>query len=275
MSLRKTFVYPFVCLVVAACQKEDPRLTEVLGRLDKIDKRLENIEKRGPATAAATARPERKRPDPTLTYNVPVEATDVIHGPRNAKVTIVEGFDFACPWCALSRPTVHEVAKKYPDTVRVVSKQFVIHPDTANLPALGVCAAREQGKGAEFEDLVWSRAWTVDNGRPKMDAEKLKPESLEKVVAELGLDVARWKADVEKPGCKDWVSKHYRDLTTVGVNSTPTFFINGRPYSGPRTVEGFSAVIDEELKKADGVLASGVKLEDYYAQLMKGAQKTL
>jgi protein-disulfide isomerase len=273
MSLRKTFVCAFVSLFAVACQKEDPKMTEVLARLEKIDQRLEGIEKRG--VGAAAARPERKRPDPTLTYNVPVDANDVVKGAKNAKVTIVEGFDYACPWCALSRPVVEEVMKKYPDSVRVVSKQFVIHPDTANLPALGVCAAKQQGKAAEFEDAVWASAWKNDGGRPKMDASQLRPDALEKLVAGLGMDAAKWKVAAESQGCKDWVSKHYRDLATVGVSSTPSFFINGRPFQGQRTVEGFSVVIDEELKKADTALASGVKLENYYAQLMAGAKKTL
>src|SRR6187401_664581 len=169
MSLRKTFVCAFVSLFAVACQKEDPKMNEVLSRLEKIDQRLEGIEKRGVGGAAA-ARPERKRPDPSLTYQVPVESTDVVKGAKHAKVTIVEGFDYACPWCALSRPVVEEVMKKYPDSVRVVSKQFVIHPDTANLPALGVCAARAQGKAPEFEDAVWASAWKNEGGRPKMDA---------------------------------------------------------------------------------------------------------
>jgi hypothetical protein len=64
-------------LFAVACQKEDPKMNEVLSRLEKIDQRLEGIEKRGVGGAAA-ARPERKRPDPSLTYQVPVESTDVV-----------------------------------------------------------------------------------------------------------------------------------------------------------------------------------------------------
>jgi hypothetical protein len=166
--------------------------------------------------------------------------------------------------------------KKYPDSVRVVSKQFVIHPDTANLPALGVCAARAQGKAARVRGRPSGPApgRTRAGGRRWTPASS-GPEALEKLVAGLGMDAARWKADADSPACKDWVAKHYRDLATVGVSGTPAFFINGRPFQGQRTVEGFSVVIDEELKKAEGALASGVKLEDYYAQLMASAKKTL
>lgn len=259
----------------AACQKEDPRMTELLAKVDKIDKRLEAMDKRG-AQGAQGARPQApRRPDPAVTYNLPVDGTDVVEGAKVAKVTIIEGFDYACPWCAMSRPVVEEVAKKYPDSVRVVSKQFVIHPDTANLPAFGTCAARNQGKGAQFEDAVWGAAWKIEDGRPKFDVAQLKMETLEKTVASLGMDVAKWKADSDSQGCKDWVNKHYKELSTIGVNGTPAFFINGKPYQGPRTAEGFAAVIDDELKKADQAVASGVKLEDYYASLMKSAQKTL
>jgi protein-disulfide isomerase len=267
-----TFALVSSLALAAACQKEDPRITELLARVDKIDQRMEALEKR---PAGAPARPQPRRPDPKLTYHVPVDDTDVVSGAKHAKVTIIEGFDYACPWCALARPVVKDVLAKYPEDVRVVSKQFVIHPDTANLPALGVCAARNQGKAAAYEDAVWANAWKQENGRPRMDVTQLKMDALEKLVAGLGLDVARWKADAEGPACKEWVTRHYKELAAVGVSGTPSFFVNGRPYTGARTVEGFSAVVDEELKKADGAIAGGVKVEDYYAQLMKTAQKSL
>src|SRR5262245_30144568 len=106
-----------LCLV--ACQKTDPRIAE---RLDNIEKRLTAIERRPAANPAALAAQQPRRPDPNVVYNIPVGKDDVIHGPTHAKVTIVEGFDFACPFCAQARPTVIEAAAKFPADVRVVSK---------------------------------------------------------------------------------------------------------------------------------------------------------
>jgi protein-disulfide isomerase len=271
--MRTLTVITGILLVSAlGCQKEDPRIGDVLDKLDKIDKRLDNIEKR-PGVAAAP--PQRRQADPNTVYNLPVLDNDVMRGAKAAKVTIVEGFDFACPFCAQSRPALEEAAAKHADDVRVVSKQFVVHPQVATLPALAVCAAQKQGKASVMENAIWAQAWAQDNGRPKFDATKLAQDAIEKIAAEQKLDVEKLKADMKAQGCQDDIARQQRELATVGVNGTPAFFINGKPYQGARTVEAFNAAIEDEIKKANDALKNGGKVEDYYATLMKSAQKSL
>lgn len=262
-------------LFVVACQKEDPRIAEILETVQRSDKRLEALEKR-PAAGPATP-PPRRGPDPNTVYYIPVNDTDVMEGAKHAKVTIIEGFDYACPFCAQSRTGVQEALAKHKDDVRVVSKQFVVHPQVATLPALAVCAANKQGKGKELEHEIWARAWKQDEptSRPKFDATQLSQENLEKVATEAKLDVAKLKADMDSAACKDMIAREQKELASVGVGGTPAFFINGKPYQGPRTADGFNAAIEEEIKKADSAIKAGTKLEDYYASLMKTAQKSL
>src|SRR5215467_4822824 len=131
-------------LAAFACHKTSDNSDEIIARLDRIEKGIEELKKR---PAAAAAQPPRRGPDPSVVYNVPVADTDIAKGPKFAKVTIVEGFDFACPYCAQSRPAVEEVFAKHKDDVKLVQKQFVVHPQVATLPALAVCAAQKQGKG--------------------------------------------------------------------------------------------------------------------------------
>ncbi len=240
-----------VCLLVglAACQPEDPRVKELTARLDKAEARIETLEKR-PAAVAAAAPSGRKRLDPSTVYNIPVRADDVVRGAADAKVTIVEGFDYACPHCANSRPVVHEVLAKHKGDVRVVSKQYVIFPDRSTLPALAVCAAKKQGKGAELEDALWTTAWKeVQPGRSRLDPKGLEKENIATVATGLGLDLARLEKDIESADCKAWLGRQQQELSSIGVSGTPAFFINGKPYQGPRTVDGFSAAVAEELKK--------------------------
>src|SRR5215831_3242556 len=97
--MRKLTVLMGALFVTAmGCQKEDPRITEVLEKLDSMNKKLEGIEKRGVGAVAAAA--PRRGQDPNTTYNLPVVDADLARGARAAKVTIVEGFDFGCPYCA-------------------------------------------------------------------------------------------------------------------------------------------------------------------------------
>ncbi len=272
--MKKTALIASVLLVSAfGCQKEDPRITEMSAKIDKMSKQLDDLAKR-PAGAMAAA-PPRRGQDPNTVYNVPVVDGDVTRGAKVAKVTSVEGFDFACPFCAQSRPALEEAAAKHPDDVRVVSKQFVVHPQVATLPALAVCAAQKQGKGTELENAIWADAWQNENGRPKFDATKLGQDNIEKVAAAQKLNVDKLKTDMKSQACQDEIARQQRELATVGVNGTPAFFINGKPYMGQRTVEAFDAAIQDELKKADAAIKAGTKPEDYYSSIMKNAQKSI
>src|SRR5437868_2153557 len=74
----------------------DDRLARIEHRLDKVVAALDQA--LGPA-----------EPDPASTYAVPVNEQDPIEGPRNAKVTIVEGYEFLCPYCYLVNPLVEQI----------------------------------------------------------------------------------------------------------------------------------------------------------------------
>src|SRR6185503_11207271 len=86
----------------------DDRLARVERRLDKVIATLDQ----------ALGPPE---PDPGATWPVPINEQDPIEGPRDAKVTIVEGYEFLCPYCYLVKPLVEKIRAKYPEDVRGVS----------------------------------------------------------------------------------------------------------------------------------------------------------
>jgi protein-disulfide isomerase len=251
----------------------DARFDELVVKLEAIDQRMERIESAAGRGRGAAGQP--RRPDPAVIYAVPVGADDPQRGARHAKVTIVEAYEHACPHCATLAPVMDEVVKKYGDQARVVSKPFVIHPPTATLPALAVCAANKQGKYEAFERALWARAWKSEDGRPRMDASQLAREALEATATSVGLDLAKFRADLNGAACKEALERDRRALSAVGTAGTPAVYINGRFYTGPRTLEAFGAVIEEEIRKADAAIAKGVPLEEYYASLMKGARPSL
>jgi len=81
---------------------------------------------------------------------------------------------------------------------------------------------------------------------------------------ELGLDAAKFKADFDSAEVKDEVAKDAQAGRDAGVRGTPTIFINGKRHNGPRTLEGFKPVIDEEIKAADELIKSGTPIEKVY-----------
>ncbi len=243
---------------LGACQKDDSGIRE---QLDKIDQRLVGIEtalKQGgraaPGGAAAPQAPSR--PDSNTVFAVPVHDYNPSVGAKDAKVTIVEGFEFACPFCQRVRPTMEQLLKDYKDDVRVVYKHFVVHPQVATVPAYAACAAGLQGKWSEMEELIWEKGFNT---------REFGQENMEKLAKEAGLDMSKFKADMDGK-CKEIVASDQRELQQVGGRGTPAFWINGRFLSGARPVEQFKAIIDEELAKANEAVKKGIQPGNYYEQ---------
>jgi len=157
--------------------------------------------------------------------------------------------------------------------LKVVYKQFVVHPETATIPALAVCAAQKQGKFAPMEKLVWEKGW-VESGGGGARPGDLSKEAMEGFAKELKLNMAKFKADLDSEGCKQQLADNKALMQKLGVRGTPGFFINGRYLVGAQQIEKFKAIIDEEVKKADDALKNGAKLQDYYAQIIDKGKKT-
>jgi predicted DsbA family dithiol-disulfide isomerase len=158
--------------------------------------------------------------------------------------------------------------KDYGDDLRIVYKHFLVHPQTATNPALASCAAHKQGKFAQMEKLIWEKGY--DQNRD------FSPENLESMAKEIGLDMNKYKADMEGD-CRQIVRNDQATLSGVGVSGTPAFYINGRHLSGARPIEQFKALIDEELKKANERIGKdGVTAANYYDKwVMEKGKKTL
>ncbi len=227
----------------------------ILDKLAAIDKRLEGIEKRGVGAAAGQQRPQRPGPDPTKTYGVPVLDAPAIGNP-NALITIVKAYEYACPFCEKARPTLAQIHETYGDKVRVVYQPFVVHPQTATLPAQATCAGHKQGKFKEIDELLWEKVFKAR----KFEEDVIL--SLGKDVP--GMDAGRYATDLKSKECEAWVQKHQQGLGALGVGATPAFFINGRFLSGAQPFPAFKTVIDEELKKAEERVAQGTSADAYY-----------
>lgn len=160
---------------------------------------------------------------------------DAASGPASVPVTIVEFSDFQCPYCASSQPLLDQVEKKYGEQVRIVFKQLPldIHPQ-ARFGAEASLCAQDQGKFWEMHD------WLFAN--PK----SIRMETLKEVSPGLGIDPAELEACLEASRHAAAVDQHIAQAQALGVNSTPTFFINGRKVA-ERSWAAFSRMIDEEL----------------------------
>ena len=128
--------------------------------------------------------------------------------------------------------------------------------------ALAAEAAGKQGKFWEMHDKLFQ------------DPRALTDENFEKYATEVGLDIAKFKEDMQDKGLEAKIKKQQAQGNTLGARGTPAFFVNGRFLSGAQPFEAFKAIIDDEMKKADALLAAGTAKDKLYdAVIAKGKDK--
>jgi Na+/H+ antiporter NhaA/protein-disulfide isomerase len=157
---------------------------------------------------------------------------DHIRGPIDAPVTVVEYGDFECPYCGQAEPIVRELLRDFVD-VRYVWRHLPltdVHPH-AQLAAEAAEAAAEQGAFWEMHDLLLDR----------QDA--LELDDLVGYAAELGLDVERFRGDLESHAGASRIAADVDSADLSGVSGTPTFFINGRRHYGAYDIDSLSALV--------------------------------
>ena len=200
------------------------------------------------------------RLDPDRTYKVGLGLPGHQRGPDAAPVTIVAWGDFECPFCARMAPVLDHVRQKYGDDVRIVYRHLAMamHPQAALAAEAGVAAA-EQGKFWAFHDLVF--------GQPG----RLARPDLEQLAEAAGLELPRFRAALDDRRHRDAVAAESADALALGVEGTPTLFVNGQPVSGSRDRAALEKLVESHLARARATAARGLPARDLYAVLMSGA----
>ncbi|MGW3866034.1 DsbA family protein [Streptomyces sp. NPDC005047] len=162
---------------------------------------------------------------------------------KDAKVTVVEFLDLECESCRAAFPHVEQLREEYKGRVTFVIRYFPLpgHKN-AELAARAVEAAGGQGKlEAMYRKMYETQSqWG--------DQQVSHEETFRGFAKELGLDMKKFEADWNDPATAKRVEKDRKDGLALGVQGTPTFFVNGqRPQI--RSLEDFKAAIDAELAK--------------------------
>src|SRR5258707_4903526 len=144
------------------------------------------------------------------------------------RVEIVVFSDFQCPFCAQFAPSIRELEARGIDgmatTVQFRQFPLSIHPD-AQLAAQAALAAKEQSKFWEMHDLLFA------------NQAALKRDDLLRYAAKLKLNLERFRKDLDSERLKQIIESDKAEAAKLGVDGTPTFFINGRGDSGAKTFD--------------------------------------
>lgn len=168
----------------------------------------------------------------------PVQSFDHSRGPDHAAVTVVEFGDFECPNCKQAAPAVKLLLERFDERVRFVFRNFPlteVHPH-AMLAAQAAEAASAQGKFWEMHDLLFE------------NQTHLKAQHLHSYAERLGLDMARYTAEMDDEIYLQRVREHMESARQSGVRGTPTFFVNGRLHDVSFGLRALFDAVEEALK---------------------------
>lgn len=179
--------------------RENPEL--VLEALRMLDQRQAEADA---AKAADVLKSER--------VNLETDPNAPVMGNPAGDVTIVEFFDYNCPYCRKAMPELTALLEA-DKNIRLVLREWPILSEGSDFAARAALAARNQGKYAEMHDALFAMRGKVDS------------ESVLRTARELGLDIDRLEADMKAPEVEEHIATSKRLTAALGFNGTPSFVV--------------------------------------------------
>jgi protein-disulfide isomerase len=170
-------------------------------------------------------------------YDIPTDGFPSF-GPDDAKIVIVEFSDFQCPYCRrFHEQTYQSLLSAYPGQIRFVYRNLplppTMHPEAMSAAVASLCA--------NDQDAFW------DYHEKLFSSETLGAETYIQYATELGLNVEEFTACLSSGKHDEFIQQDMAFSSELGVQSTPTFFVNGLAVVGAQPLTSFTQIIDKEL----------------------------
>ncbi len=188
-----------------------------------------------------------------IRYRVPV-GDGATRGPADAPVTIVVFSDFGCRYCQRAQSTLETLLLLYPGRVRLVYRHLPLDMEDGLVAAEAAAAAAAQGQFWPMHDLLFAAG-----GRERTTVEGL--------ARQLGLDMARFRRELDDRAHRGSIASDAAVAAELGLRSTPSIFINGRPVRGAQPLAVFARIVEEELARSSALIATGVAPANVYETL--------
>lgn len=168
-------------------------------------------------------------------------------GPTDAPVVVIEYSDFECPYCQKTSETMRQLVEKFPGKIRFVFKN---HPlpnlhKHAQLAAEASLAAKAQGRFWEMHDLLFAFR------------DALERPDLEGYAESLGLDMARFRADLDNRVHAVRVAQEAQEAIAIGATGVPAVFVNGLYVQGSKPLEVYEAAVRAALGEVEAATQEG------------------
>jgi protein-disulfide isomerase len=168
-----------------------------------------------------------------------VKNDDWIKGKPNSPVTVVEYLDFECEACRVYYPITKRLKDEYGDKVSFVVRYFPLPGHKNSMTsALAVETAGKQGKFWEMHDKLY------DAQKDWGEKQVADPSIFVEYAKQIGLNMEKYKNDIGTQEIKDRINRDRDSAIRLGIQGTPTFFINGEKIPNPKGYEDFKSLID-------------------------------
>lgn len=170
-----------------------------------------------------------------------VTSSDWAKGSASSTVTIIEYSDFQCPACRAYFSVIQQLIQDYGSKILFVYRHFPLPQHANAMPAARAAeAAGKQGKFWEMYEAIFTNfdVWEESTDSPAIFAGYAEG---------LGLDMTKYSADVASKEVQDKINMDLKGGQKAGINSTPTFYLNGKKIQNPAGYEEFKKIIDEAL----------------------------
>ena len=162
----------------------------------------------------------------------------------SATVTLVEFSDFQCSACAIYYQMVSRVINEFKDNMTFVYRNFPLtdlHPN-ATLAAYAAEAAGLQGKYWEMHDFLFTKQseWSASTSPRDIFAQYAES---------LGMNVDQFKKDIDSDAVKNRIAVDVMDGNTLGINATPTFYLNNQKIDNPASLADFETVVKKAMSQ--------------------------
>jgi protein-disulfide isomerase len=207
------------------------------------------------STQAAVPTPEAIPASKVPRYQVPL-GVGPMQGPATAKVTILAFMDYQSSFCLKASQTIQALLAAHPGQLRyqVIHRPLPFHRQ-APYASRAAFAAGQQGKFWEMHAMLLEHHAS------------LNPEAIDGHAKLLGLDLARFRADIKGPTVTSQAELEEANAQSVNIAAVPTVFLNGRLIAGAQPRPVFEQALREEIAYADQVLKAGVPPADLYTAI--------
>lgn len=176
--------------------------------------------------------------------SVPTRTDFASTGPSTAEVVITEFSDFQCPYCKVVQPILKQLLREYRGRVRLDFKHLPLeqHPFAMPSAQAAFCSGK-QGRFWEYHDALFA-------------ADFISKDLLQSAAIRSGLQLEAFQTCLDSPESRAAILADRQEAKRLGIESTPTFLINGKPLRGAAGLDQFKSIIDRELKSSQSASAS-------------------